>query len=230
MARRRRAARRRLRGEAGTAGADAGPAGPGAGQHGHLRVRRRVPVRRAGARRRRCAVRATTSARTSSRASCGSGARVRAHDFADSCVNMNDGVPYWRDVGTIDAYWEANIALTHVVPELNLYDDGLADLDLPGAAAAREVRVRRRRPARHGDRLDRRQRLHHQRLDRAPLAAVLERPRPRLLHDRGFGDPARRRRGPPRGAAGGRWSTSIAGCRRADGRARSRTRTGGAST
>ena len=50
------------------------------------------------------------------------GARVRAHDFADSCVNMNEGVPYWRDVGTIDAYWEANIALTHVVPELNLYD------------------------------------------------------------------------------------------------------------
>jgi glucose-1-phosphate adenylyltransferase len=50
------------------------------------------------------------------------GVRVHAHDFADSCVNMNNGIPYWRDVGTIDAYWEANIALTHVVPELNLYD------------------------------------------------------------------------------------------------------------
>ncbi len=74
---------------------------------------------------------------------------------------------------------------------------GLADLDLPGAVAAREVRVRRRRPARHGDRLDRRRRLHHQRLDRAPFPAVLERPRPRLLHDRGFGAPARRRCGPP---------------------------------
>ena len=36
---------------------------------------------------------------------------------------MSDGIPYWRDVGTIDAYWEANIALTHVVPELNLYDE-----------------------------------------------------------------------------------------------------------
>jgi glucose-1-phosphate adenylyltransferase len=35
---------------------------------------------------------------------------------------MSEGVPYWRDVGTIDAYWEANVALTHVVPELNLYD------------------------------------------------------------------------------------------------------------
>ncbi len=50
------------------------------------------------------------------------GARVRAHDFADSCVNMHEGSPYWRDVGTIDAFWEANLALTHVVPELNLYD------------------------------------------------------------------------------------------------------------
>ena len=52
----------------------------------------------------------------------GSGARVHAHDFAESCVNMHDGIPYWRDVGTIDAFWEANIGLTRVVPELNLYD------------------------------------------------------------------------------------------------------------
>jgi glucose-1-phosphate adenylyltransferase len=29
---------------------------------------------------------------------------------------------YWRDVGTIDAYWQANIDLTEVVPELDLYD------------------------------------------------------------------------------------------------------------
>jgi glucose-1-phosphate adenylyltransferase len=50
------------------------------------------------------------------------GTRTHAHDFAASCVNMSDGVPYWRDVGTIDAYWEANVALTDVVPELNLYD------------------------------------------------------------------------------------------------------------
>ncbi|HEX8011055.1 MAG TPA: glucose-1-phosphate adenylyltransferase [Casimicrobiaceae bacterium] len=50
------------------------------------------------------------------------GTRVHAHDFAQSCVNMNAGRPYWRDAGTVDAYWEANIALTDVVPELNLYD------------------------------------------------------------------------------------------------------------
>jgi glucose-1-phosphate adenylyltransferase len=49
--------------------------------------------------------------------------RVWAHRFQDSCVNMVGDRPYWRDVGTIDAYWEANLDLTHVVPELNLYDE-----------------------------------------------------------------------------------------------------------
>jgi glucose-1-phosphate adenylyltransferase len=34
------------------------------------------------------------------------------------------GSVYWRDVGTVDAYWEANIELTEVVPQLNLYDAG----------------------------------------------------------------------------------------------------------
>jgi len=51
-----------------------------------------------------------------------SGLPVHAHSFSDSCVNMSDGVPYWRDVGTLDAYWEANMDLTRVVPSLNLYD------------------------------------------------------------------------------------------------------------
>ncbi len=50
--------------------------------------------------------------------------RTVAHNFADSCVGMTDSkVPYWRDVGTIDAYWEANIELTKVTPELNMYDE-----------------------------------------------------------------------------------------------------------
>ncbi len=49
--------------------------------------------------------------------------RVYAHRFADSCVGMGpDGAPYWRDVGTVDAYWEANMELAKVTPELNLYD------------------------------------------------------------------------------------------------------------
>jgi glucose-1-phosphate adenylyltransferase len=49
--------------------------------------------------------------------------RVFAHPFVNSCVNMVNGHPYWRDVGTVDAYWEANMDLVSVVPELNLYDD-----------------------------------------------------------------------------------------------------------
>ena len=46
-----------------------------------------------------------------------------AHRFADSCVRAPDERDaYWRDVGTVDAYWEANIDLTDVVPKLDLYD------------------------------------------------------------------------------------------------------------
>ena len=47
-----------------------------------------------------------------------------AHPFDLSCVNAKVGQePYWRDVGTIDAYWDANIDLTATDPLLNLYDD-----------------------------------------------------------------------------------------------------------
>ena len=46
-----------------------------------------------------------------------------AHPFEMSCVGTKHGLqPYWRDVGTIDAYWDANIDLTATDPELNLYD------------------------------------------------------------------------------------------------------------
>jgi len=48
--------------------------------------------------------------------------KVQAHRFTDSCVGAKNGNIYWRDVGTIDAYWEANMELTKVIPELNLYD------------------------------------------------------------------------------------------------------------
>jgi len=50
--------------------------------------------------------------------------RVYAHNFGESCVGMGEsGIPYWRDVGTLDAYWEANMELTKVTPELNFYDE-----------------------------------------------------------------------------------------------------------
>jgi glucose-1-phosphate adenylyltransferase len=46
---------------------------------------------------------------------------VAAHPFDLSCVGAGLS-PYWRDVGTIDAYWDANIDLTATDPQLNLYD------------------------------------------------------------------------------------------------------------
>ena len=46
-----------------------------------------------------------------------------AHPFALSCVlDSETAEPYWRDVGTVDAYWDANIDLTATEPKLNLYD------------------------------------------------------------------------------------------------------------
>ncbi len=46
-----------------------------------------------------------------------------AHRFSTSCVRAaSEGEAYWRDAGTIDAYWEANIDLTTVIPSLDLYD------------------------------------------------------------------------------------------------------------
>lgn len=46
-----------------------------------------------------------------------------AHRFTRSCVrSSNEEVAYWRDVGTVDAYWKGNIDLTDVTPQLDLYD------------------------------------------------------------------------------------------------------------
>lgn len=46
-----------------------------------------------------------------------------AHSFNESCIKSSPEAPaYWRDVGTIDAYWAANIDLTAIIPELDLYD------------------------------------------------------------------------------------------------------------
>jgi len=49
-----------------------------------------------------------------------------AHSFSRSCVHAPEEKPgkedYWRDAGTVDAYWEANVDLTATDPALNLYD------------------------------------------------------------------------------------------------------------
>jgi glucose-1-phosphate adenylyltransferase len=50
--------------------------------------------------------------------------KAYAHRFSKSCVRTeSEPDSYWRDVGTVDAYWEANIDLTDVVPQLDLYND-----------------------------------------------------------------------------------------------------------
>ena len=49
--------------------------------------------------------------------------KAYAHRFTKSCVrSAAESGSYWRDVGTVDAYWEANIDLTDIVPALDLYD------------------------------------------------------------------------------------------------------------
>lgn len=52
-----------------------------------------------------------------------SGGKAVAHRFTKSCVRSPlEKTSYWRDVGTIDAYWEANVDLTDTLPLLDLYD------------------------------------------------------------------------------------------------------------
>ncbi|MEL6551528.1 MAG: glucose-1-phosphate adenylyltransferase [Pseudomonadota bacterium] len=50
------------------------------------------------------------------------GGKAHAHRFDRSCVRHPDTSAYWRDVGTLDAFWQANIDLTDFTPELDLWD------------------------------------------------------------------------------------------------------------
>jgi glucose-1-phosphate adenylyltransferase len=48
--------------------------------------------------------------------------KAMAHRFDESCVRDEGAPAYWKDVGTIDAFWQANIDLTNFTPDLNLWD------------------------------------------------------------------------------------------------------------
>ena len=49
--------------------------------------------------------------------------KAMAHPFTKSCVKSDaEAEAYWRDVGTVDSFWEANIELTDLIPSLDLYD------------------------------------------------------------------------------------------------------------
>ena len=69
--------------------------------------------------------------------------RVFAYPFMDENRKKD---AYWRDVGTLDAYYEANMDLVSVDPLLNMYDQRLADPHLSAEPAAAEVRLCRERP------------------------------------------------------------------------------------
>jgi glucose-1-phosphate adenylyltransferase len=48
--------------------------------------------------------------------------KAMAHRFDESCVRGEDAPAYWKDVGTVDAFWESNIDLTSFTPDLDLWD------------------------------------------------------------------------------------------------------------
>lgn len=45
-----------------------------------------------------------------------------AHPFSRSCVYSTTNVPYWRDVGNLDSYFETNMDLTYPVPPFDIFD------------------------------------------------------------------------------------------------------------
>jgi len=51
-----------------------------------------------------------------------SGGKAMAHRFDESCVRAEGAPAYWKDVGTVDAFWQAHIDLTNFTPELDLWD------------------------------------------------------------------------------------------------------------
>ena len=105
--------------------------------------------------------------------------QVVAYPFTDVKTRAQN---YWRDVGTVDAFYEANIELVHVAPELNLYDEEWPiwtyQLHQPPAKFVLDEDGRRgTRGQLHGL-----GRLHHLRRLRQSVAAVLQRAGRGALH------------------------------------------------
>ena len=99
-----------------------GQPGHGAGQHGHLRLRRGVPLRPAAPRRRRPELRARFRQRHHSATSSSTARRWRTASPSRASSRRSKSEDYWRDAGTVDAYFEANMDLTRIIPALDLYD------------------------------------------------------------------------------------------------------------
>ena len=121
-------------------------------------------------------------------------AKVYAHRLRDSCAQLTDSEPLLARRGNrgrvLGSQHRAHARHAGVEPLRPV----VADLDLPGAASARQVRLRPRGPARRRHRLHGLRRLHRERLHAAQFPALLERAHPQLLHHR-RGRAAARRRG-----------------------------------
>ena len=134
------------------------------------------------------------------------GERVFAYLFWDENKKESQ---YWRDVGTLDAYYEASMDLVQVDPVFNLYDpDWPLRTYQPQLPPAKFVFAEDgRRGRRH--RVDRVHGLHRLRQRGAPLDPVPRRPRPLVLR-RGGLDPAARRGGAAATPASGAPSSTAA--------------------
>ena len=184
----------RLSREAGQSAVDARATRPGARVDGHLRLRQR----RADQARSKRTPRSPDSHHDFGKdiipALIGHG-RTYAYPFYDE---NKKAAKYWRDIGTIDAYYEAQMDLCQVNPEFNMYDPGVAAAHLHAAGAAGEVRVRRRLAPRRGAGLADLARLHRVGQPDSRQHPVPERARAQLLHDRRVDPDAGRARRPPR--------------------------------
>ena len=105
---------------------------------------------------------------------------------------------YWRDVGTLDSYFEAHMDLCAVHPVFNLYNDRVADPHARAVPAAGQVRARQRRPGRPGDQQRRQQRRGRLRRPGPQLGAVPRRPGQQLVPGRARRDPAQHQDRPAR--------------------------------
>ena len=116
---------------------------------------------------------------------------AQAYDFMTNEVpgSTDRDCGYWRDVGTIDAYFDAHMDLRTVEPDVQPLQRPLADPHPHGRAAARQVRARQRRPGGPGDRLARLQRGDRLRRTSQAVRAVAWGPGELMVH-RGSRGPA----------------------------------------
>ncbi len=108
------------------------------------------------------------------------GSRVCAYNFKDE--NKKEA-KYWRDVGTIDAYWEANMDLVSVDPLLNLYDKAWPMRTYQGQNPPVKfvfAQEKKGGTPRHRPRLDCCARMHHLRRPGAEFRTLAERPHQQL--------------------------------------------------